>query len=60
MRYIYGIDNHVLEYNKNDTFILFGYKNANYGGSLDSIRSTIRYVFFLNMDHFNGEARNKA
>lgn len=40
-------DSYGLEYKKNDKFILIGYTDAKYGGSLDDKRSTTRYVFFL-------------
>jgi len=60
LRCIRDIDNYGLEDKKNNKFILYGYKNVDYGGSLDDIRATIGYVFFLGSGMISWVVRSKA
>lgn len=47
MHYASGTMGHWIHYAKNDEFMLTGYFNSDWGGSVDTCQSMIRWIFSL-------------
>ncbi|XP_059598472.1 secreted RxLR effector protein 161-like [Vitis vinifera] len=47
MRYLQGRKDYMLTYKISEQLEIFGYSDSNYGGCLDSLKSTSRFVFML-------------
>ena len=47
MRYLQGTKDYMLTYKRSEQLEVVGYSDSDYGGCLDSLKSTSRFVFML-------------
>ena len=60
MRYLQGTKDYMLTYKISEQLEVVGYSDSNYGGCLDSLKSTSGFVFMLENGEISWKSENQS